>query len=110
MFAANVTPSLIRRRLELIDRRKFLWLAAGPIVEHEEMPLAAKPFSNPLDVVLKEKPLLEARAVPIGPRIAPAIEKISSPAPSPAQMAAGFFGRRAVINDPDLAKVGTAQY
>src|SRR5690242_16788176 len=109
MLAADISAGFVGWGIKLINGRIFVGLAAGPIVEHQQMAFAAKPFRNPLDVVLEEETLLEPGALVIDSRIAPAVEEIPAFAPTPAQMTTGFLGGGAMINNPDLVKVRTAQ-
>ena len=66
MLAADVIAGFIGRRLKLIDGGVFLRLAAGTVIEDEQMAFAAKSLGNPLDVVLEEETLIEPGAVAIG--------------------------------------------
>ena len=71
---ANVIAVLVGRRHEFVDRGIFIRLAAGAVVENEQVPGAAQSLRNPLDVVLKEKALIEIRPLEVGSRSATTLE------------------------------------
>ena len=72
------------------------------------MSRAGKALGNPVGVVLVKELPVRLRPRPIGPRIAPAIEKIAALAPAAAVVAGRLGGRRAVIDDPELAELPDA--
>ena len=108
-FRANVIAVLVDRRDELIDRGVFLGLATAAVIEDEQVAFAAQSLGNPLDVVLTEEALIEAGAVAVGSRVAPAVEEIAPLPPATARVSPGFFRGGAVVDDPDLVELGTAE-
>ena len=109
MLAADISAGFVGRRIKLVDRGVFVRLAAGTVIEHQQMAFAGKPFRDPLDVMLEEETLIEPGPVAIDPGIAPAIKEIAAFAPTPAGMSPGFLGGGAVIDDPDLAELRAAE-
>src|SRR5258705_4781268 len=73
------------------------------------MAFAGKPFRDPLDIMLEEQTLIEPGAVAISPGITPSVEEIAACTPTAASMPARLLGRGAVIDNPDLAELRTAE-
>src|SRR3954454_4176709 len=68
------------------------------------MACAGKPPGNPVRIVLGKELPVRLRPGAIGPRGAPSVEKIAASAPAAAGVAGRPGGRRAAIDDPELAE------
>ena len=63
-----------------------------------------------MGIVLGEEPLIRLRAGAVGVGIAPAVEEVSPFAALSALVAGGLGGRRAVVDDPELAERADADH
>ena len=97
------------RTISSTDEELSAWPAA-PVVEDEDVPFAGKPGRYPVGIVLVEQPLIHFRAVAIGTRIAPSVKQVAPLATAAPLVTGGLGGRRAVVNDPELAECMNADH